>query len=142
MSGEGKPPAACRPADELLAADLPKLGEILLVHLNSYEDRVKQTGMLNRAYLLAMLESRNIGLGTPPPPEYGARQREVIRAVMEAWHWLEGEGMLMHAPQPGEWFTISRKGEELLRRFGRYEHWKSWASNRSKAIWSIPVDCE
>jgi len=44
------------PADDVPSADLPRLGEILLVHLNSYEDRVKQHGLLNRGHLLAMLE--------------------------------------------------------------------------------------
>jgi len=64
-------------ADELLAADLPQLGEILLVHLNSYEDRVKQHGLLNREYLRAMLDNKNVGLGPlPNEPEYGARQLE------------------------------------------------------------------
>jgi len=51
-------------ADAVLALDLPRLGEILLVHLNSYEGRVKQNGLLNRHYLLVMLENRNVGLGT------------------------------------------------------------------------------
>jgi len=120
-------------ADELLAADLPKLGEALLVHLNSYDDRVKQRGMLNRDYLLAMLESRNVGLGTPPPPEYGARQHEVNRAVIEAWQWLEAEGMLMRATQTGEWFTISRKGEELLRRHELYERSEKYGVELVKA---------
>ena len=50
-------------AEELLAADLPALGEALLMHLNSYQDRVKQNGRLFQGYLLAMLENRNVGLG-------------------------------------------------------------------------------
>jgi hypothetical protein len=74
-------------ADELLAADLPDLGEALLLHLNSYEDRVKQHGRLHQRYLLAMLENRNVGLGPlPPAPEYGASQPAVTRRVMEAWN--------------------------------------------------------
>jgi hypothetical protein len=87
-------------ADEVLRLDLPKLGEILLVHVNSYEGQVKQRGLFNRGYLLAMLENRNVGLGPiPPGPEYGDRQPEVTRAVMEAFNWLDREGLLIRDPQ-------------------------------------------
>jgi pyrimidine deaminase RibD-like protein len=35
---------------------------------------------------------------------------------MEAWNWLEREGMLIRDPQlPADWFSISRPGEELLK---------------------------
>jgi len=121
-------------ADDMVGADLPRLGEILLVHLNSYDGKVKQHGILNREYLRAMLENRNVGLGPQPPaPEYGDRQPEVTRAVMEAFDWLVSEGMLSHAPQPGDWFAITRKGEELLRRFGRYEHLETLGLEQVKA---------
>jgi hypothetical protein len=86
-------------ADELVALDLPRLGGILLLHLKSYEglNTVFQNGRLNRDYLIAMLENRNVGLGPLPrkEPEYGARQPGVTRAILEAWNWLEREGMLM-----------------------------------------------
>src|SRR5579863_7643007 len=51
-------------ADELLLQDLPTLGGALLVHLRSYKglNTVYQHAGLNRAYLRAMLENRNIGL--------------------------------------------------------------------------------
>ena len=79
--------------DELLAADLPPLGQILLVHLNSYEGQVKQNGRLYQGHLLAMLENRNAGLGPIPPGyDFGAKQPEVTRRVMEAWNWLERQG--------------------------------------------------
>jgi hypothetical protein len=95
-------------ADELLAADLPELGETLLMHLHSYEDRVKQHGRLYQGYLLAMLENRNVGLGPlPPAPEYGARQPAVTRRVMEAWNWLERQGLLIADPTCQGWHSIS-----------------------------------
>ena len=113
---------------------MPKLGEILLVHLNSYEGRVKQNGLLNRGYLLAMLENRNVGLGPlPDKPEYGARQPEVTRAVMEAWNWLEKEGILIRDPQQSaEWYSISRKGEELIARHARFERLEKLGLDRVK----------
>ena len=121
-------------ADELLAADLPRLGQVLIVHLNSYNDQVKQHGRINRDYLLAMLENRNVGLGPlPPAPEYRDRQPEVTGAVMEAWDWLQQESMLMHAHQPGEWYTITRKGQELIKRFDRYERWEKLGVAQVKA---------
>src|SRR5216684_6578052 len=110
-------------ADELLTLDLPRLGGILLLHLKSYEglNTVFQNGRLNRDYFIAMLENRNVGLGPLPhkEPEYGAKQPQVIQALMEAWNWLEREGMLIRDPaQPAPWFTISRRGEELLKQSG------------------------
>jgi hypothetical protein len=106
-------------ADELLALDLPSLGRILLIHLKSYEglNTVYQNGRLSRDYFMAMLENRNVGLGPLPhkEPEYGRKQHEVIGALMEAWNWLEREGMLIRDPQqPAPWFTISRQGQEFL----------------------------
>ncbi len=108
-------------ADELLAADERTLGEALLLHLKSYEglSTVHQHGEFNREYLRAMLDNRNIGLGPlPKEPEYGLRQPEVTRAVMEAWTWLELNGILGRNPQQpsGDWFLLSTKGEKLLGR--------------------------
>ncbi len=119
-------------ADELLATDLPRLGEVLLVHLNSHENRVKQHGGLNRGYFRAMLENRNVGLGPlPPAPEYSERQPEVTRRMMEAWNWLEREGVLMHNPnQPHpDWFLMTSAGEDLLKRFELRLKWEKAGVN-------------
>ena len=124
--------------DELLTLDLPRLGGILLLHLKSYEglNTVFQNGRLNRGYFTAMLENRNVGLGTLPnkEPEYGAKQSEVVRAMLEAWNWLEREGMLIHDPQqPADWFTIPRRGEELIKQAHRFEQWEKLGVNRVKS---------
>ncbi len=106
-------------ADELLRQDLPTLGGILLTHLKSYEGlhTVYQYGGLNRAYFRAMLENRNVGLGPlPKEPEYGIRQPEVTNRMMEAWNWLERQGLLIHNDQQSaDWFIISSDGEESLK---------------------------
>jgi hypothetical protein len=106
-------------ADELLQRDLPILGGILLAHLKSYEGlhTVYQYAGLNRGYFRAMLENRNVGLGQlPKEPEYGIRQPEVTKRMMEAWNWLERQGLLIHNDQqPADWFIISSDGEELLK---------------------------
>ncbi len=89
------------------------------MHLKSYEglNTVYQYAGLNRGYFRAMLENRNVGLGPlPNEAEYGARQPEVTRRTMEAWNWLERQGLLIrNDQQPGDWFTISSEGEELLK---------------------------
>lgn len=113
-------------ADQLLQQELPALGENLLAHLNSYQDRVKQQGALNKGYFRAMLENRNVGLGPlPSEPEYGTRQAEVTKRMMEAWNWLERQGLLIHKDErSSDWFTISTEGETLLLRRARYEKWE------------------
>jgi hypothetical protein len=105
-------------ADELLQQDLPTLGKVLLTHLNSYrgQNTVYQHAGLNRGYFRAMLENRSIGLGPlPQEPEYQARQPEVTKRMMEAWNWLERQGLLIHNDeQVADWFTISSDGEKYL----------------------------
>jgi hypothetical protein len=64
-----------------------------------------------------MPDNRNVSLGPLPhkEPEYGAKQLEVSRAMLEAWNWLEREGMLIHDPQqPAPSYVIFRRGEELI----------------------------
>lgn len=106
-------------ADELLPQDLPTLGAVLLTHLKSYEglNTVYQYAGLNRGYFRAMLENRNVGLGSlPKEPEYGARQPEVTKRMMEAWNWLERQGVLIrNDEQVGDWFIISSDAEKLLK---------------------------
>ena len=107
-------------ADELLSLNTPKLAEIVLQHLKSYEGThtVMQNGMVNRRYFIGMVEGRNQGLGTSSTkPEYGAKQPAVSEALEEAWNWLVNEGMLMRATgQPDEWYKITRAGAACLQR--------------------------
>lgn len=110
-------------ADDVVKCHLPMLGRILLVHLRSYEGQTpavyQAIGGINREYFFAVIEHRNVFIGSLPgsEPEYGARQKEVSVALREAWNWLEKEGYLMHTPgQPlGEWFSLTRSGEEQIK---------------------------
>ncbi|MGB7599128.1 MAG: deaminase [Candidatus Sulfotelmatobacter sp.] len=106
-------------ADELLSQDLPALGVNLFMHLKSYIglNTVYQHAGFNKGYFRAMLENRNVGLGTlPKEPEYGVRQPEVTRRMMEAWNWLERQGVLIHNDeQAGDWFIVSSDAEKLLK---------------------------
>jgi pyrimidine deaminase RibD-like protein len=105
-------------ADELLQQDLPALGAVLLRHLKSYEglNTVYQHAGLNRGYFRAVLENRNVGLGPlPKEPEYGIRQPEVTKRIMEAWSWLERQGLLIRNDgQTADWLIISSDGERWL----------------------------
>jgi hypothetical protein len=107
-------------ADELLSLSTPKLAEIVLQHLKSYEGThtVMQNDMVHRRYFIGMVEGRNMGLGmSNTKPEYEAKQPAVSEALEEAWNWLVNEGMLMRAPgQPDEWYRITRDGEVCLSR--------------------------
>ena len=109
-------------ADELVSLSMPKLAEIVLLHLKSYEGThtVMQSGMVHRRYFIGMIEGRNMGLGiSSTKPEYGAKQQVVSEALEEAWNWLVNEGMLMRAPgQSDEWFKITRAGDTCLKRLG------------------------
>jgi hypothetical protein len=127
-------------AEDVLACDLPKLGEILLLHLNSWKDQRKVSqpvGGLNRLYFIQVMEGAERGLGQPrrPGPEYGARQPEVSRRMNEAWSWLVREGLLMqNFDQPlADWFLITREGEELLKRNALYEQLEKLGVDRVKS---------
>jgi len=115
-------------AEDVLACDLPKLGEILLVHLNSWKGQGKvwqPVGGLNRLYFVQVMDGTERGSGPPRrnAPEYGARQPEVTQRMQEAWNWLDKQGVLMHNPsQPGsDWYLITSEGEALLARIALLE---------------------
>jgi hypothetical protein len=116
-------------ADKLLSLSTPKLAEIVLQHLKSYEGThtVMQNGMVHRRYFIGVVEGRNMGLGaSSTAPEYGAKQDAASEALEEAWNWLVHEGMLMRVvEQPDEWYKITRAGEACLRRLGFGENGRS-----------------
>lgn len=126
-------------AEELLALDLAKLGEILLIHLNSWkgEGKVCQQAGLNRLYFVQVMEGTERGLGPARrnQAEYGAQQPAVTRRMLEAWNWLERQGYLMHDPDQalGDWFLITNEGEELLKRKILYEQLETLGIDRVKS---------
>jgi hypothetical protein len=126
-------------AEDVLACDLPKLGEILLVHLNSWKGERKvwqPVGGLNRLYFIQVMEGTERGLGPARrnAPEYGAKQPAVTKRMTEAWNWLEKEGFLMPNPdqRPGDFYVITTEGERLLERLARYEKWEKIGADRVK----------
>jgi len=118
-------------ADELLAADLPQLGESLLVHLKGYEGGGGSSIWGNGLFSQHNFESTQTP-GYGQKPEYGDRQPEVNQALMEAWSWLEAEGMLIRDPSQVGWFRISREGNDLIRRFELRQKWEMFGVERVK----------
>jgi uncharacterized protein (TIGR02391 family) len=101
-------------ASDLLALEVEELAGVLLAHLNSYEgmagNSVYQNGLLSQSNFTRAHEQTGHG----QKPEYGDKQKDVNRALMEAWAWLEREGILIRDPnQPAPWFFISRRGQRM-----------------------------
>src|ERR1035438_2393294 len=104
-------------ADDLLKLEPEELAGVLLVHLNCCEglsgSSIYQQDAINRHNFFNSLRH------TPPlvKPEYGNKQSEVIRPLMEAWAWLEKEGFLVKDPTAtGDLFFLSRRAQRLKTR--------------------------
>jgi hypothetical protein len=100
-------------ADDVLNADLPRRGAVLLMVLKSYEGQgtvYQYNGGINREYVFGVMEGRNMYLGPSAiqAAEYGAEQPKVSMAFRAAWGWLEKESYLIHSPgQPSaDWFSV------------------------------------
>jgi uncharacterized protein (TIGR02391 family) len=87
----------------LLALEPEELAGVILQYLNSIPETDR--GQLNR-YNFSLPHTVQ-----EYPPEY---RNQISQALMEAWVWLEREGLL--APKPGsqgEWVFITRRGKKL-----------------------------
>ena len=86
----------------LLALEPEELAGVVLQHLNSEEPR---SSALNRY---------NFGLQHTVKDYPPSHQDQISRALMEAWMWLEREGLV--APRPGDsnhWVFVTRRGHSL-----------------------------
>ena len=93
-------------ATALLALEPEELAGVLMEHLNSLPASEQRS--LNRY---------NFGLDHTVREYPVDKQDDLRQALMEAWVWLEREGLL--APKPGhqgEWVVISRRGRQLQTR--------------------------
>jgi len=89
--------------ETLLALEPEELAGVVLEYLNSLDERM--SGELNR-YNFSLP-----GTVKDYPQQY---QEKISRALMEAWVWLEREGLI--APKPGsqgEWIFVTRRGRLL-----------------------------
>jgi hypothetical protein len=129
-------------AADLLDLQVEELSGVLLTHLNSYESgsnpTVYQRGMFSRSAFFQDQEAKGSG-PLRKDPEYGDRQRDVRRALMEAWAWLQGEGFLvMEVSSTGNWFIVSRRAQQLKSRED-FEAYRK-ASLLPSSPWQNPSD--
>src|SRR4051794_10081143 len=98
-------------ADDLLSLEVEELAGALLMHLNSFENRFPHLpGCISHSHFFEELRTH----GPFGEPEYGERQPEINRALMEAWAWLVREAFLVRDPvQPLEQYFVSRRGQRL-----------------------------
>ena len=98
--------------DDLLALEVEELAGVLVTHLNSHDSNV-HTGVVQ----LGRVNQYNFFNNLHQHPDYPGRQPEVSQALLEAWAWLEGEGILIRdADQTGHSFFFSRRGKRLRSR--------------------------
>ncbi len=100
-------------ANAVLDLEPEELAGVLLEYLSSLPPREQQE--MNRHNLL------NHSIRDYPQDH----EKEVGQALMEAWVWLEHEGLLVPDPgQGGEWVIISRRGRQLKTRdqVSHYRH--------------------
>ena len=87
----------------LLSLEPEELAGVVLEYLNAFPPT--ERGQLN-TYNFSLPHTV---AGYPP-----ARQKDVARALMEAWSWLQREGMIAHDPgQSGDWVFITRRGQRM-----------------------------
>ncbi len=90
-------------AEDLLTLEPEELAGVLLESFNADPN--------------IMLNRHNFGLVHTVedyPQQYHQR---LLRALMEAWAWLEREGLIARTPaheQSGEWYFITRRGKQIV----------------------------
>ena len=89
-------------AQALLALEPEELGLVLLLVLNSQPNGHHAGNFVAELDQLA---------GQP----YGKDTKPVQHAIMEAWGWLIGQGLLAYRPDslPNGWVFVSRRGERI-----------------------------
>ena len=101
-------------AEALLELEPEELAGVLMEHLNSLPDSVQRS-----------LSRYNFSLPDTVREYPREHQDALMEALMEAWVWLEREGLLV--PQPGaerDWVFISRRGRQLRTR-GQVDSYRS-----------------
>jgi uncharacterized protein (TIGR02391 family) len=92
-------------ADALMALGAEDLGMILLTLMQ--QERGPDPMFTRSDFALPLWRA--------PIPGYPMSKKGlVIRAIAEAWHWLEVEGLILpHPEQSSGWFCLTRKGAAL-----------------------------
>jgi uncharacterized protein (TIGR02391 family) len=98
--------------DDLLTLEVEDLAGVLLTHLNTHPGHQLSERISYSQFFENLLTGPPFGC-----MEYGTRQREANGALMEAWSWLEREGLLIKDGEtPNDFYFISRRGKRLKAR--------------------------
>ena len=94
--------------DDLLSLPVEQLAEVLLLHVASFPDGG------NVVFQLGKINQHNFFNDLARNPPYPTRMREVHRALLEAWGWLESEKLFARETDTvGAAFFITRRGQEI-----------------------------
>lgn len=88
-----------------LTLEPEELAGFILGYLNSLPEKERE-----------MLNPHNFSLPQPIGESFRANEKEITRALMEAWVWLEREGFVAPVPGAGArggWVFITRRGSQI-----------------------------
>jgi uncharacterized protein (TIGR02391 family) len=100
-------------ANDLLALEVEEIAGVLLAHLGGVGSS-GGSGVVS----LGRVSQYNFFNEIAQHPPYPILRNEISQALMEAWNWLEREGLLIrdahHSSSP--WFFLSRRAQRLKSR--------------------------
>lgn len=104
-------------AEDLLSLSPEELAGVMLEYFNSLSDG-EQRAILNRNVITHPGQLQAIQYPEP-------YRTKIAEAFMEAWVWLEREGLIAPRPgEPGEWAFVTKRGKHVKNRDGlaSYRH--------------------
>ena len=99
-----------REAADFLTLPVEDVAEVLIVHLNSHPDggnEVAQMGRVNQQGFFNVIEWQRV---------YSDFDDAARRVLLEAWSWLESEGLIAREPTTMMTFFITRRGRSVRTR--------------------------
>ena len=105
-------------AVDFFALPVEELAGVLLVYLNAWSDAgnsaIAQHGTVSQSEFFNWLWKN--------PPYPGGNQTEIQRALLEAWSWLQSDGLLARVLESSHLFFITRRGKAIKTR----DHYASY----------------
>lgn len=90
-----------------LTLEPEELAGPILEHLNSLPEKERE-----------MLNPHNFSMPQTMKDSFRDNEKKISRALMEAWSWMEREGMVARAPgSRGDWFFITRRGGRIKKSY-------------------------
>ncbi len=86
-----------------LTLEPEELAGTILEYLNSLPEKERE-----------MLNPHNFPIPQAWKDSFRNKEKEISHALMEAWNWMESQGMVARAPGGrGDWYFITRKGSRI-----------------------------